>query len=157
MSENTAIEVFLRLRPTKRGIREYQINNDEKEISFQNIKLNKTEDLINNNQTEFNFKFNEIFDFNTKQEEVFEKIGKGVIDQCLEGINGTIFAYGQSGSGKTFTITGGSERYNDRGSTFFSRLFPRTHSSFDFVFVQVYQGGSRSKIYLVHVLYGDLQ
>lgn len=35
---------------------------------------------------------------------------------------GTIFAYGQTGSGKTFTITGGADRYDDRG------LIPRTLS-----------------------------
>ena len=33
----------------------------------------------------------------------------------LEGYNGTVLAYGQTGSGKTFTITGGAERYADRG------------------------------------------
>ena len=33
-----------------------------------------------------------------------------------------MFAYGQTGSGKTFTITGGAERYVDRG------LIPRTIS-----------------------------
>ena len=40
----------------------------------------------------------------------------------LQGYNGTIFAYGQTGSGKTFTITGGVERYADRG------IIPRTLS-----------------------------
>lgn len=34
---------------------------------------------------------------------------------ALNGYNATIFAYGQTGSGKTFTITGGAERYHDRG------------------------------------------
>jgi kinesin family member 6/9 len=34
---------------------------------------------------------------------------------ALSGYNATIFAYGQTGSGKTFTITGGPERYQDRG------------------------------------------
>jgi hypothetical protein len=38
----------------------------------------------------------------------------------MQGFNGTIFAYGQTGSGKTFTITGGAERYIDRG------IIPRT-------------------------------
>jgi hypothetical protein len=38
----------------------------------------------------------------------------------MQGFNGTIFAYGQTGSGKTFTITGGAERYVDRG------IIPRT-------------------------------
>ncbi|KER29696.1 LOW QUALITY PROTEIN: hypothetical protein T265_13309 [Opisthorchis viverrini] len=40
--------------------------------------------------------------------------------KALEGYNGTIFAYGQTGSGKTFTITGGGEKYTDRG------IIPRT-------------------------------
>ena len=38
-----------------------------------------------------------------------------MVESCFEGYNGTIFAYGQTGSGKTFTITGGAERYADRG------------------------------------------
>lgn len=44
------------------------------------------------------------------------------IFSALSGYNGTVFAYGQTGSGKTFTITGGAERYNDRG------IIPRTLS-----------------------------
>lgn len=51
----------------------------------------------------------------TRQESVFDKIAKDVVDSCFDGYNGTIFAYGQTGSGKTFTITGGAERYADRG------------------------------------------
>ena len=34
---------------------------------------------------------------------------------AIDGFNSTLFAYGQTGSGKTFTITGGAERYQDRG------------------------------------------
>ena len=45
-----------------------------------------------------------------------------MVDSCFEGYNGTIFAYGQTGSGKTYTITGGAERYADRG------IIPRTIS-----------------------------
>ena len=58
----------------------------------------------------------------TQQERVFEEFAKDVVDGCFEGYNGTIFAYGQTGSGKTFTITGGAERYSDRG------IIPRTLS-----------------------------
>jgi kinesin family protein 6/9 len=47
--------------------------------------------------------------------QVFETVAMPVVDSVLEGYNGTIFAYGQTGSGKTFTITGGAERYADRG------------------------------------------
>jgi hypothetical protein len=31
-----------------------------------------------------------------------------LVENVLEGYNGTIFAYGQTGCGKTFTMTGGS-------------------------------------------------
>lgn len=40
----------------------------------------------------------------------------------IAGINATIFAYGQTGSGKTYTMTGGPQRYCDRG------LIPRALS-----------------------------
>lgn len=70
----------------------------------------------------YQFAFNGIFDMMTQQERVFNEVAKDVVDSCFEGYNGTIFAYGQSGSGKTFTITGGAERYADRG------IIPRTLS-----------------------------
>lgn len=47
--------------------------------------------------------------------QVFERVAHPVVASTLDGFNGTIFAYGQTGSGKTFTITGGAERYVDRG------------------------------------------
>ncbi len=53
--------------------------------------------------------------------QVFDAVSD-VILGALEGYNGTVFAYGQTGSGKTFTITGGPERYVDRG------LIPRAIS-----------------------------
>jgi len=46
-----------------------------------------------------------------------------VIQSGLDGFNGTIFAYGQTGSGKTFTVTGGPEKYEDRG------IIPRSLSA----------------------------
>lgn len=42
----------------------------------------------------------------TEQEEMFDKVGKQTITDFLKGYNGTIFAYGQSGSGKTFSMLG---------------------------------------------------
>ncbi|KAH6594578.1 hypothetical protein BASA50_006528 [Batrachochytrium salamandrivorans] len=76
--------------------------------------------LINNQKESFEFKFDRLFDVDVKQEEVFDVVAKPVIESSLSGYNGTIFAYGQTGSGKTFTITGGAEKYVDRG------LIPRT-------------------------------
>lgn len=45
-------------------------------------------------------------DQNISQKEVFELAAKPIVNSCLEGYNGSIFAYGQTGAGKTFTIQG---------------------------------------------------
>ena len=46
---------------------------------------------------------------------MFDRVAAPVLASALDGCNGTVFAFGQTGSGKTFTITGGAERYADRG------------------------------------------
>ncbi|XP_073485086.1 kinesin-like protein KIF6 [Aquarana catesbeiana] len=63
----------------------------------------------------------------------------------LTGYNGTIFAYGQTGSGKTFTITGGAERYGDRG------IIPRTLS---YIFEEFQKDSS--KVYTLHISYLEI-
>ena len=57
------------------------------------------------------------------KKQVFERVARPVVAGVLAGFNGTVFAYGQTGSGKTFTMTGGAERYADRG------LIPRAISA----------------------------
>ncbi|CAM9773989.1 unnamed protein product, partial [Ectocarpus sp. 6 AP-2014] len=48
------------------------------------------------------------------QEEVFHIAALDTVDSCLRGFSGTILAYGQTNSGKTWTVTGG-ESFEDRG------------------------------------------
>ena len=68
--------------------------------------------------------------------QIFEVVGCPVVTSTLQGFNGTVFAYGQTGSGKTFTMTGGPERYSDRGlipravSVVFSEAAARKDHSF---------------------------
>ncbi|KAH9488382.1 Kinesin-like protein kif15 [Bulinus truncatus] len=42
-------------------------------------------------------------------EAVFSMVGKNIIESWVAGSNATIFAYGQAGSGKTYTMLGPSE------------------------------------------------
>ncbi|MCQ2819823.1 MAG: hypothetical protein MJ252_21370 [archaeon] len=42
----------------------------------------------------------------TTQEEIYENSAKPLVDSVINGFNGTIFAYGQTSSGKTFTMSG---------------------------------------------------
>jgi hypothetical protein len=41
--------------------------------------------------------------------DVYTSVVKGVVDSCLRGVNGTVMAYGQTASGKTFTMCGSEE------------------------------------------------
>ena len=50
--------------------------------------------------------FDHVFDSNSTQKQVYDVAAKPIIDSVLEGFNGTIFAYGQTSSGKTHTMTG---------------------------------------------------
>jgi len=120
MPTTKGIEVYVRVRPTKKPSRGLKLETDESKVE-----VNLVKEAVNNQESRtdsYVFQFNGILDMITRQETVFEKIAKEVIEGCFEGYNGTIFAYGQTGSGKTFTITGGAERYADRG------LIPRTLS-----------------------------
>jgi kinesin family protein 3/17 len=51
-------------------------------------------------------KYDHVFSGDALQEEVFFKVAKPVVLGVLEGYNGTIFAYGQTGCGKTYTMMG---------------------------------------------------
>jgi len=52
------------------------------------------------------FTFDEVFDIDSNQEEVYKVSAKPAVNSVLEGYNSTIFAYGQTGTGKTFTMEG---------------------------------------------------
>lgn len=41
--------------------------------------------------------------------EVFAKVAQPIVESAVNGINGTLFAYGQTASGKTYTMMGTKE------------------------------------------------
>lgn len=62
------------------------------------------------------FTFDYIFDEATKQLEIYDITAKESVKSVLDGFNATIMAYGQTGTGKTFTMEG--ELPNSEGITF---------------------------------------
>ncbi|XP_048454913.1 kinesin heavy chain [Rhincodon typus] len=52
------------------------------------------------------FVFDKVFSPNTTQEQVYSACAKQIVKDVLDGYNGTIFAYGQTSSGKTHTMEG---------------------------------------------------
>ncbi|XP_034491055.1 kinesin-like protein KIN-7I isoform X2 [Drosophila innubila] len=50
-----------------------------------------------------------VFDQGSNNQEVFDGMAKHIVEACVKGFNGTIFAYGQTSSGKTYTMIGDRE------------------------------------------------
>ena len=50
------------------------------------------------------FMFDYVYDQNSTQKKVYDTTARPVVDSALTGYNATIFAYGQTGTGKTFTM-----------------------------------------------------
>ena len=74
---------------------------DDKTVSIKDLKPDKNAGAENPK-----FSFDKVFDANSTQQEVYNYAAASVIDSVIEGFNGTIFAYGQTSSGKTYTMEG---------------------------------------------------
>ena len=138
------IQIFLRIRPSKRSSGYFQLNERDELNSTLAVRLPDAfkSDYVNNTKLKYDYTFNGmavsffvlfstqcpqashyngqppcvgILPMECNQEAVFQKVGQEAVQNALDGFNSTIFAYGQTGSGKTFTITGGPEKYSDRG------------------------------------------
>ncbi|MES1907517.1 MAG: hypothetical protein MHM6MM_000622 [Cercozoa sp. M6MM] len=124
-SGKETIKVFGRIRPPHRkkerrlgpGDVEVDTTSLDGEKQVVRIKIDKREEdgAVNNTREIFPFEFDAILEEQTTQQQVFENVAEPLCRSVLNGYNATIFAYGQTGSGKTFTMTGGAERYEDRG------------------------------------------
>uniref|UniRef100_A0A670YCW7 Kinesin-like protein KIF21A n=1 Tax=Pseudonaja textilis TaxID=8673 RepID=A0A670YCW7_PSETE len=50
------------------------------------------------------FTFDYVFDIESQQEDIYLQCIEKLIEGCFEGYNATVFAYGQTGAGKTYTM-----------------------------------------------------
>lgn len=102
MTDN--IKVICRFRPLNE--REKNLNTG---ICFQ-IKDSKqvkiSEDIEKQNLPRYYFQLDYIYEPTSTQEEIYKIAGKPVLESFFQGFNGTIFAYGQTSSGKTHTMQG---------------------------------------------------
>lgn len=92
MGEN--VRVVVRLKPVSENPCVLEINGNSLNI----------EDRV----SKYEFMFDYIFDGSSKQEDVYKMI-EPIVESVNNGYNGTIFAYGASGSGKTYTMFGTDE------------------------------------------------
>ncbi|TYI35072.1 hypothetical protein ES332_A03G050400v1 [Gossypium tomentosum] len=67
---------------------------------------------IANKQIDRTFLFDKVFGPSSQQKELFDLAVSPIVNEVLEGYNCTIFAYGQTGTGKTYTMEGGARKKN---------------------------------------------
>lgn len=91
------------------------------------------------------FTFDAVYDCNSKQVELYDETFRPLVDSVLQGFNGTIFAYGQTGTGKTFTMEGIRNDPEKRG------VIP---NSFEHVFTHISR--SQNQQYLVRASYLEI-
>ena len=122
----SSVRVVVRVRPENPAELQCQLSSDtvirvlddyclifdpnEEEDSF--IRDNKTNDLRYGPKKkcrDIRFAFDRVFEGNCRQEEVYLGTTKGVVERAMRGINCSVFAYGATGAGKTYTMLGSSE------------------------------------------------
>uniref|UniRef100_A0A1A8KZF0 Kinesin-like protein n=1 Tax=Nothobranchius pienaari TaxID=704102 RepID=A0A1A8KZF0_9TELE len=91
------------------------------------------------------FTFDSVYDWNSKQIDLYDETFRPLVDSVLLGFNGTIFAYGQTGTGKTFTMEGIRNDAERRG------VIP---NSFEHIFTHISR--TQNQQYLVRACYLEI-
>ncbi|XP_024982408.1 kinesin-like protein KIN-5D isoform X2 [Cynara cardunculus var. scolymus] len=61
---------------------------------------------MGNKQIDKTFSFDKVFGPSSRQKDLYDQVVGPIVREALEGYNWTIFAYGQTGTGKTYTMEG---------------------------------------------------
>ncbi len=104
------ITCYVRCRP---------LNQRELELGANCIDISKDKKSITLKNYDNNYIYDKIFPAETDQKTIFNEIGLPLVKKFLSGYNSTIFAYGQTGTGKTHTIIGPLESlFDDNNDNF---------------------------------------
>ncbi|XP_030293943.1 centromere-associated protein E isoform X2 [Sparus aurata] len=103
MTEESAVKVCVRVRPL--------IEREESAESTEPVQVywksnSKSIHLIDDGNSNKSFSFDRVFAAEETTNQLYQGIAKPLVVSSVEGYNGTIFAYGQTSSGKTFTMMG---------------------------------------------------
>ena len=132
MSSKQAVKVVIRTRPTA----DFASKNVDIDTSKGNITLkqdrNEEAGIINNQTDIWKFTFEKIL-HNASQDETYEESASEIVQSVVEGYNGTVLCYGQTGAGKTYTMTGSSTVFKYRGIVprAVSQIYALTSNKFD--------------------------
>ena len=114
MSKSANVKVYCRIRPENEKEKQSGMKTCITATSESSVKIftesigidtgkESSKSKSDNFQT---FTFDGVFPPEEEQENIFNVVAKPLINGALEGINGTLFCYGQTSSGKTYTMEG---------------------------------------------------
>ena len=118
----TSVSVGVRIRPF--SSQELKKGDKTKAVS---VNEKKKVVIVNDKQRDHEFEFTHIFDSSDQtprhdQECVYNIIGKPLLDHSLDGYNSCLFAYGATGSGKTYSMTGDEKVFRPQDEGIIPRL-----------------------------------
>ena len=124
------VKVFIRFRPSNELETSLLQNNygwlvpkfiSQKQLGVytkNSYEYNSPENEIPKN---YIFSYDKVFSPTSNQSEIYSNVGKRIVEDIMAGYNGTIFAYGQSGSGKTYTMYG-NDLYDENSKGIIPRI-----------------------------------
>ncbi|KAK2856612.1 hypothetical protein Q5P01_005347 [Channa striata] len=105
MTEDSAVKVCVRVRPLIAREESAAAVNAKPVQLFWKADKKSIHQIDNGNSTK-SFSFDRVFTAEETTNQLYQEIAKPLVVSTVEGYNGTIFAYGQTSSGKTFTMMG---------------------------------------------------
>ncbi|CAJ1077523.1 centromere-associated protein E isoform X5 [Xyrichtys novacula] len=105
MTEESAVAVCVRVRPLIEREESGALENAEPVQLFWKADKKSIHQIDDGNSTK-SFSFDRVFTADETTNQLYQTIAKPLVVSTVEGYNGTIFAYGQTSSGKTFTMMG---------------------------------------------------
>ncbi|WOG91218.1 hypothetical protein DCAR_0310466 [Daucus carota subsp. sativus] len=99
------VQVLLRCRPLSEEDQRSNVpmvvtcNEHRREVSISQNVANRQVDKV--------FTFDKVFGPKAQQRSIYDQAISPIVNEVLDGFNCTVFAYGQTGTGKTYTMEGG--------------------------------------------------
>lgn len=136
-----SVKVVIRARPLSSS----EISRGNTNIVSVDQELNQIS-ILDSKSVPKTFAFDGIYNENYTQQQIYDETAFPLVESVLEGYNGTIFAYGQTGCGKTFTMVGVP------GDEVMQGIIP---NSFGHIFGCISESGA-SKCFLVRCSYSEI-
>ncbi|CAK6974499.1 centromere-associated protein E [Scomber scombrus] len=108
MTEESAVKVCVRVRPLIER-EESAASEEAKPVQLFWKADKKSIHQIDDGNSTKSFSFDRVFIAEETTKQLYQGIAKPLVVSAVEGYNGTIFAYGQTSSGKTFTMMGSKD------------------------------------------------